>query len=141
MLNNVIRNRVTEKDIRAWMDQNGFYGSSADIHNLELHAIERPGWVQVFSFEASVKSRGESEHPWRELYGAVKDDERRRGSNKTKVALFGSIEQRSVKLEHWSQGLIAKKSEGDQSSTTMVLLMVGGVVFSAIAFSLVNLFT
>ena len=141
MLNNVIRNRVTEKDIRAWMDQNGFYGSSADIHNLELHAIERPGWVQVFSFETRVKSREESKQPWEEMFGAVKDDERRRGSNKTKVALFGSIEQQTERLEQWSQGLIAKKAEGDQSTTTMVLLMVGGVVFSAIAFSLVNLFT
>ena len=141
MLNNVLRNRVTEKDVRAWMDQNGFYGNSADINHLELHAIERPGWVQVFSFEARAKSREESEQPWQELYGVVKDDERRRGSNKTKVALFGSIDQQTERLEQWSQGLIAKKVEGDQSSTTMVLLMVGGVVFSAIAFSLINLFS
>ena len=141
MLSNVIRNRVTEKDVRAWMDQNGFFGSSADIHRLELHAIERPGWLQIFSFEARVKSREESEQPWQELYGAVKDDERRRGSNKTQVELFGSIEQQSEKLHQWSQGLIAKKSEGDQSSTTLLLLTVGGVAFAAIAFSLINLFT
>ena len=141
MSSNVIRNRVTEKDVRAWMDKNGFYGGSAEIHRLELHAIERPGWLQIFSFEARVKSRKDSEHPWRELYGVVKDDERRRGANKTKVELFGSIEQQTEKLEQWSQGLIAKKTNGDLSSTTLLLLIAGGVVCAAITFSLINLFT
>ena len=33
-------NRVTEKDIRQWLDDNEFQGNSAQINDLELHAIK-----------------------------------------------------------------------------------------------------
>ena len=52
-----IGNRVTEKDIRDWLDANGFVGRTAKINDLELHAIERPGWVQVFEFQMRSKIR------------------------------------------------------------------------------------
>ena len=146
MLNNLIRNRTTEKDVRAWMDRNGFYGTSADIRDLELYAIERPGWLQVFSFQARVKSRegseGEtSEAPWSEMFGVVKDDERRRGDDKTQVELFLSAQQQADKLQQWSQGLIAKSNQRNQSNKSLLLLIAAGVICTTIALSLINLFT
>ena len=54
-----IGNRVTEKDIRDWLDSNQYLGSTATITDLELHAIRRPGWVQVFRFEVEARIRQE----------------------------------------------------------------------------------
>ena len=76
-----IRNRVTEKDLREWLDQAGFAGQFANIDELELHAIERPGWVQIFRFEVSVRESeadAESERPWLNRWGVILDDERKR---------------------------------------------------------------
>jgi hypothetical protein len=57
MVKKVFGNRVTEKDIRNWLDENGFFGNSAQLHDLELHALKRPGWLQVFRFDVLAKRR------------------------------------------------------------------------------------
>lgn len=138
MISNAIRNRVTEKDVRAWMDDNGFYGNSADIEHLELYAVQRPGWLQIFSFQTRVKLREESEQPWRKMYGAVKDDERRSGNHKTQVELFANVDQQTEKLQQWSEGLIAR---GNQSSKSLLLLTAGVFLFAVVALSVINLFS
>lgn len=128
------------------MDRNGFYGTSAEIRDLELYAIQRPGWLQVFSFQARVKSREGSEgeksnDPWNEMFGVVKDDERRRGDGKTQVELFPTSQQQADKLQQWSQGLIAKSNQRDQSNRSLLLLIAAVVICTTIALSLLNLFT
>lgn len=123
------------------MDRNGFYGNSADIRDLELFAIERPGWLQVFRFQVRVKSREESEKPWSEMFGVVKDDERRRGDKKTQVEMFPTAQQQADKLEQWSQGLIAKSNQRNQSDRSLLLLIAAGVICATVALSLLNLFT
>ena len=123
------------------MDRNGFYGNSADIRDLELYAIERPGWLQVFRFEVRVKSRAESEEPWSEMFGVVKDDERRRGDKKTQVEMFPTAQQQADKLQQWSQGLIAKSNQGDSSNRSLLLLIAAGFICTTIVLSLINLFT
>lgn len=123
------------------MDRNGFYGTSADIRDLELYAIERPGWLQVFRFEVRVKSRAESEEPWSEMFGVVKDDERRRGDKKTQVEMFPTAQQQADKLQQWSQGLIAKSNQGDRSNRSLLLLIAAGFICTTIVLSLINLFT
>lgn len=123
------------------MDRNGFYGNSADIRDLELYAIERPGWLQVFRFEVRVKSRAESEEPWSEMFGVVKDDERRRGDKKTQVEMFPTAQQQADKLQQWSQGLIAKSNQGDRSNRSLLLLIAAGFICTTIVLSLINLFT
>jgi len=147
MLNNLLRNRVTEKDVRAWMDRNGFYGGSADIQDLELYAVQRPGWLQIFSFQVRVKSRenserpGDHDQPWTALFGVVKDDERRRGDMKTQVELLPTAEQQAQKLEQWSRGLITKSNQRNQSNGSLLLLIAVVVVSAAIALTILNLFT
>ena len=123
------------------MDRNGFYGTSADIRDLELYAIERPGWLQVFRFEVRGKSRAESEEPWSEMFGVVKDDERRRGDKKTQVEMFPTAQQQADKLQQWSQGLIAKSNQGDRSNRSLLLLIAAGFICTTIVLSLLNLFT
>ncbi len=138
MLSRVIGNRVTEKDVRSWMERNGIYGNSAEIRELELHAVQRPGWLQIFSFHARIKRREQSDHPWQEVYGVVKDDERRQGTNKTQVELFATVEQQSIKLEKWSQGLIVR---GNRPNRNLILLTAGAIIFSVVALSVLNLFS
>ena len=52
-----IGNRVTEKDVRDHLNRCGYHGNTATILQLELVAIERPGWMQVFSFQRRRDAR------------------------------------------------------------------------------------
>lgn len=70
----LISNRATEKDLRDYLDQQGYYGRSARFLSLELAAIERPGWVQVFEFQVEAKQK---DGEWEELFGVCRSDERR----------------------------------------------------------------
>lgn len=69
----LIANRVTEKEIRDEISGLGFDGSGARITDLELVAIEPPGWKQVFRF--SVRTF-ETDLGCAEHFGCVTDDER-----------------------------------------------------------------
>lgn len=135
----MIGNRVTEKDIRDWLDQNGFVGRTAKIDDLELHAIQRPGWLQIFRFEATVlKRKADSENDSAEeydktfFYGAVRDDERERShAERTKVFLFDDREARQEKLDELSEGLLQL---GTNNSASLVWLSIVFIVFFLIVF-------
>lgn len=73
----LLRNGHTEKDLRDYLTSNGYYGNSANMLQLDLKAIERPGWVQVFEFRVHAK-RLDEEHcsKWEELRGFCRTDER-----------------------------------------------------------------
>ena len=118
-----IGNRVTEKDIRQWLDKNGFMGRSAKINNLELHAVTRPGWKQVFRFRAQVKTNnqtsmeeksntnpyesGAKDSAWLQRWGIVLDDEReRKVSSRTQIWIFESEEEFLSKLETVSKDIL-----------------------------------
>ncbi len=52
-------------------------GRSADVLQLDLKAIERPGWVQVFEFRVHAKKQDdEGDGTWELLRGVVRSDER-----------------------------------------------------------------
>jgi hypothetical protein len=55
----LLANKTAERDIRAYLSQSGFSGRTARFEELELAAIERPGWVQVFRFRVRARR---SEH-------------------------------------------------------------------------------
>ena len=94
-----IGNRVTEKDVRDHLNRCGYHGDSANILQLELVAIERPGWAQVFSFHTDVTPiQGDRVR----LYGVVDDDERRG----TSVHLTPDPDERQRVLERVSRGRI-----------------------------------
>ncbi len=90
LLDRLIRNRGTEKDVRDYLDQQGWEGKFAQFDYLELFAIQRPGWVQVFKFSLRVP---DSEGEWRRWLGVVRDDER----NSIQVSLVESeLEQEQI---------------------------------------------
>jgi len=133
-----IGNRVTEKDIRDWLDSNRYVGATASITDLELHAIQRPGWVQVFSFEVKVTSANEFEVDdiRRQKFGVVLDDERNRKlEDRTKIWIFESENERDRKLEEVSKDMIIRNSKTD--SLPLIWIFVTAILF-LVVFALIN---
>lgn len=140
-----IGNRVTEKDVRDWLDVHGHDGRSAKITGLDLYAIKRPGWVQVFGFSLRVKSnpQQDSKHSiefdeveWLERFGVVLDDERKLSQeSRTQVWIFENEEDQKQKLSSLSDGLITcqRKQNGQLIwfvGILLCLLLVAGIVSS-----------
>ena len=84
-------NKFTEKDIRQWLSEHGYYGNSAKFVELDLHAIQRPGWLQVFRFQVEAKAANGG---WETYFGAVRDDER---THETTIKTFRSYGQQQKK--------------------------------------------
>ena len=123
----LVGNRVTEKDIRDYFDREGFVGSSARFMELELHAIKRPGWQQVFRFRCSVTTEdGER----RQCFGAVFDDER----YSTEFWLGDTKEGWEEQLESWSQEMITC----GRNPKSMVHWMLLGLFAAALSFAVVG---
>jgi hypothetical protein len=139
----IFKNRVTEKDIRSWLDDNGFFGRSAEISDLELHAIKRPGWKQVFRFTANARPKAESQlvgdeesmnrEPERILqYGIVVDDQRKRTeAEKTQIYAFESIDKRDELLEDLSSDMLTC-SAGQNGDLSILLVVVVTFVILAV---------
>lgn len=100
-----------ETTIRKHLTLNGYFGRTARLRNVRLVAVQRPGWLQVFRFEATARvakdtandavSDGDAEY--HELYGLVRDDIRHRINV---VRVFKSSEERHELFARWSDGLI-----------------------------------
>ena len=103
----IIANKVAEKDIRNYLSCNGYFGRSAKFEELELHAIQRPGWLQVFRFKVKAKNVDDQ---WKLLFGAMKDDER---FKLCEIELFENLNRRNHVLDHWSEGLMQPKFKSD----------------------------
>ena len=119
-LNRLFRNRSTEKDVRDYLQENGFQAASARFDDLELTAIKRPGWVQIFRFGVRVlDDRGKSH----QFLGVARDDDR------TTIEVFltdSAIEQNRV-IDEWSVGLIILRRE--KSRLNSLFLTVFGLIF------------
>ena len=97
--------------IRKHMTDTGFYGQSAKIQNVRLIAVQRPGWLQVYRFEAMVRMKpqgveaedSQSQPQYRHVSGLVKDDIRFRVQT---VRTFTSERDRRACFADWSEGLI-----------------------------------
>lgn len=141
-------NRVTEKDLRSWLTNNGYVGQFAKVDELELHAIKSPGWHQVFRFKIRVKRSqsketevaldGESNRGWMPMWGVIVDDERKRTEEKTIVFAFDCPEDQQQKLAIESDGLIVPRRPGQHASspgvrwllTLVVAMFVVGILVS-----------
>ncbi len=43
--------------IRRHLTESGFFGPTAKLQNVRLVAVQRPGWLQVYRFEALARVR------------------------------------------------------------------------------------
>lgn len=105
MLNFLLKNGSAEQDIRDWLSRNGYCGRTAQFAEVELHAIQRPGWVQVFRFQVIARDR---EHRPQSLAGAMRTDER---YGPPQIAVYCDARQRNHQLEKWSTNLIIRRPQ------------------------------
>ena len=98
-----IGNKSAEKDIRDWLSQNGYCGKSAKFTEIELHAIKRPGWLQVFRFELRGLT---AEYQNVQLFGAMRSDER---YGQPTIVVREDLASRDTQLAEWSEGLITQR--------------------------------
>jgi hypothetical protein len=103
--------RELEVAIRKHLSERGFFGPTARIKNVRLVAVQRPGWLQVYRFEVTVRVRPpeesddlpDAEPEYRELFGLVKDDIR---YNVHTVNTFPTESERRELFAVWSEDLI-----------------------------------
>ena len=136
-----IGNRVTEKDLRDWLANEGFSGRSAKIEELELHAIQRPGWLQVFRFSIQVKvSAADEDHPagdsgWLQRFGVIVDDERRK-RNKTQIWMFEDEFERQTLLDEVSEDLLVLRRGQTATGLGTLAMVFLGIVFLVLLLTL-----
>lgn len=136
-----IRNRVTERDIRDWLQFNGYESGSAILNDVELHAIQRPGWKQLFRFSGKIRlgyDAGEAnivdDPPDRNsVWGVVLTDERKPAHKQTEVFLLDSESaQRQLLQELSADMLTASDSESRVFGVWSLLGMA--LFFAAVLF-------
>ena len=96
----MLKNRSAEKDIRDHLTNSGYFGRSAFFEEIELHAVQRPGWLQIIRFSVRAKPTTADDRVL--LFGVMKDDER---FKICEIHCFRNSSQRSALLEKWSAGL------------------------------------
>ena len=129
-LSRIVRNRGTEKDVRDYLQDNGFQGPSARFDYLELKAIQRPGWVQVFKFSVRVMDDKGDLH---RLLGVTRDDERK------SIEVFLAEDEAEIDrvLAEWSAGLITLRQERS-TLTPLFLAIFGFMILVVIAGAMVS---
>ncbi len=119
----LIGNKVLEKDLRDYLTSQGFFGRSAQFSNVRLAALQRLGWLQVFTFDVRAKHESAG---WRGLLGACLDDER---SKLFEVVVGEDPVPREGAISKWSQGLITKRTGDPLHPVAVALLGLFVVVF------------
>jgi hypothetical protein len=97
--------------IRKQLTENGFFGATATLRNVRLVAVQRPGWLQIYRFEATARLRPadqsdnapDSDPEYRQLYGLVRDDIR---YNVNTIRVFEDSGGRRELFVRWSEDLI-----------------------------------
>lgn len=99
-----------EITIRMYLNDNGYFGNTAKLRNVRMVAVQRPGWLQVFRFEATARVRQDisedapdPQAEYRELFGLVRDDIRHSVNT---VRVFEDESQRRELFARWSEDLI-----------------------------------
>lgn len=93
-----MRYRSTEDDIIALLTEAGYSKRTTRLHEVHLHAIERPGWRQIFRFVVSSIDEANGS----DRYGIFLGDERSQSS----IELFESADDRDDRLRSVSENLI-----------------------------------
>jgi hypothetical protein len=119
-----MRYRATEKDVCDYLTLRGYRGDIARFDCVDLFAIERPGWIQVFKFCVQAFDNDGDSH---QFFGVVRDDQR----SSTKIHLAHTEEEQSRIAEEWSAGLITSRRR-PLGTVQWILLAVFGT-FVAIA--------
>ncbi|HBE67182.1 MAG TPA: hypothetical protein DDW52_03440 [Planctomycetaceae bacterium] len=100
-----VGDRDVELALRRKLTQRGYYGDAATFDYMRLVAVQRPGWLQVFSFVVNVKHRDTDEHE--RLFGLLRQDER---YNRLEVEFFENSGPRQRLFREWSADLVVLRN-------------------------------
>lgn len=99
-----------DQAIREQLTNAGYFGRTASLASLRLVAVQRPGWLQVFRFEASARLQPtlDEEQPdpdaeYHQLFGLVREDHRK---DLCEIEVFLTEPERQDRFSQWSDGLI-----------------------------------
>ncbi|QDT09387.1 hypothetical protein [Planctomycetes bacterium K23_9] len=100
-----------ERAIRRHLTTDGYFGGTAKLRNVRLVAVQRPGWLQIFRFEATARvdrSNANADEPapdaeYHELFGLVREDARK---DQSSVRVFRNNADRGELFKQWSEDLI-----------------------------------
>lgn len=125
--NMLIGNRVTEADIRDWLNQNGFKGQAAKFGEIELHAIRRPGWRQIFRFDCRVRNDQDGgDDEFERLWGVLRNDETQiQECERTAIAVFKDQSERDRQLELWVNELNESAGGSSDANWYAVAAVIG----------------
>ncbi len=101
-LSDWVGDRHLDVAIRDALRREGFGVHLAKIRDVRLAAVERPGWVQVYTFW--VETTDPQREPL-EVYGVSLNDGRQTG---TEVFLTPSESQRDACFVEWSMGMTVR---------------------------------
>lgn len=97
-----VGDRDLEIALRNHLDQLGYNGRTARLRHVRLSAIQRPGWLQVYTFTVQFPS-STSPQSLPELFGVVRLDER---YDKVEVGIFDNRAERTRQFDAWSHDLL-----------------------------------
>ena len=120
----LIGNKIAEKDLRTWLEANGYFGRSAELLELELVALRRPGWEQVFRFR--VRAKRQDETGWEELTGLFRDDERK---SRFEGRITPSDDDYAVAFAEWTEGMIVRQRRA-RGMTEVALISLAAVILA-----------
>lgn len=100
--------RLTDA-IRGELRRRGYAAQSAKTRDVRLAAVERPGWVQVYSFRVETTAGGAEAAARREvvLFGVSREDVR---TSKIAVHLAEDPACWRRQLDEWSDGLVVRRT-------------------------------
>jgi hypothetical protein len=75
------------------------------IADIQLRAIERPGWVQVYSFQVTQTLDSNADVL---RYGVLRSDER---FGNSAIRVFSNSFERNRQLGIWSENLIRRRND------------------------------
>ena len=90
--------------IKKELVEKGYPISRTQLENIQLRAIQPPGWLQIYLFDIIVRPEEEGLDQSNRSYGIIKVDSRKGH----KVMIFNNINHRTGKFSEWSKGLIVR---------------------------------
>jgi hypothetical protein len=98
-----VKDRETDRIIRTWLKGNGYNSSTAALHLIELFAIQRPGWKQIYRVCGNAENAEGVRVP---LFAVVNVDERR---GAPEVVVFHKMADQVKYLRKATEGFIIRR--------------------------------
>jgi len=115
-----------ERQIRRFMKDKGYGASRYDLRELDLVAVERPGWKQIFRFELDLRPpHGDPVHK----IGIAYDDHR----SHCEIQLLDNESEYRQRLSEWGEGMILKRFSTNDYYPVSSLLGLCAIIAAVLA--------